>query len=82
MRSFKIHFTVMAVGFVAVIGGLFALAAYEHKKWEEFAATHDCKVIGKIAGYHTYGYYNGKYQTYYVPGKTTYRCNDGVDYTR
>lgn len=66
----------------ALIAGAVALAVVEQNQWEAFAAKHECKVVGKIAGYSTYGYHNGKYQTYWVPSKTTYRCNDGVDYTR
>lgn len=62
--------------------GLGYLSYQEQKQWDAFASTHECKVTGKIAGYSTYGYYNGKYQTYYVPSKTVYHCNDGVDYTR
>jgi hypothetical protein len=66
----------------ALVAGAVGLSVYEQNQWNAFAAQHECKVVGKIAGYSTYGYYNGKYQTYWVPSKTTYRCNDGIDYTR
>lgn len=66
----------------ALVAGAVALGVYEEGQWQVFAKEHQCKVVGKIAGYSTYGYHNGKYQTYWVPSKTTYRCNDGIDYTR
>jgi hypothetical protein len=66
----------------AMIGGLVAYSIYESKQWDAFAVAHECKVTGKIAGYSTYGYYNGKYQHYWVPSKEVYTCNDGVEYTR
>lgn len=72
-----------AFGFAAVlIAGSVALIVYEQKQWDEFSAKHECKVTGKISGHNAYGYYNGKYQTYWVPGKTVYMCNDGIEYTR
>lgn len=66
----------------ALIAGAIALATVEQKQWDAFAAQHECKVVGKIAGHSAYGYRNGSYTTYWVPSKTTYRCNDGIDYTR
>ena len=69
-------------GAAALMGLAVGFAIVEQNKWEAFAAQHECKVVGKIAGYNSYGYYNGKYQTYWVPAKTTYLCNDGVQYTR
>jgi hypothetical protein len=64
------------------VGLAAGLAVMEQNQWEAFAAKHECKEVGKIAGHTAYGYYNGKYQTYWVPSKTTYLCNDGVEYTR
>jgi hypothetical protein len=55
---------------------------WEQKSWNDFAAAHDCQVVGEIAGHSAYGYYNGKYQSYWVPSKTVYKCNDGIEYTR
>ncbi len=65
-----------------LIAGAVALGIHEQNQWEAFAAQHECKVVGKIAGHTAYGYYNGKYQSYWVSSKTTYLCNDGVQYTR
>ena len=67
---------------IALIGAAVAVSVVEQNKWEAFAAKHECKVVGKIAGHSAYGYHNGKYQHYWVSEKITYRCNDGVDYTR
>lgn len=81
MRGFGFPLVLIGAG-VAVIAGAVALAVYEGKQWEAFAKTHDCRVVGKISGHWSYGYYNGKYQNYWTPGKTVYKCNDGVEYTR
>lgn len=75
-------FSVLGIGAVLAFGGLVALSIQDQKAWEAFSAEHHCQVVGKIAGYATYGYYNGKYQTHYVPSKTVYKCDDGVEYTR
>lgn len=74
--------SLIGVGVLALIGVGVTLGVYEQKQWNAFAAEHQCKVTGKIAGYSTYGYHNGKYQTYYVPSRTVYMCNDGIEYTR
>ena len=39
-------------------------------------------LIAHEEGYTAYGYHNGKYQSFWVPSRDTYHCNDGVDYTR
>lgn len=77
-RMFGVIGSVFAI---SVSGGVY-LSVQEQKAWDAFAETHECKVTGKINGHSTYGYYNGKYTTYWVPSKTVYHCNDGVDYTR
>lgn len=79
---FGLKMSLIGAGVVALFGGAIALAVVEQRNWDAFASTHECKVTGKIAGYSTYGYYNGKYQTYWVPSKTVYTCNDGIEYTR
>lgn len=66
--------------------GLFSVAVWagiqEQKQWDAFSKEHQCKKIAHQDGYTMYGYYNGKYQSFWVSSKDTYRCNDGVDYTR
>ena len=80
MRSINplVYFGVAA----AMIGGVVALSIYESKQWDAFAESHECQVVGKIAGHNAYGYHNGKYQMYWVSAKTVYKCNDGIEYTR
>ena len=75
-------FGLMGGVFLVALGGLMYLGVQEQKQWDSFAVAHECKVTGKIAGYSTYGYYNGKYQHHWVPSKEVYTCNDGVEYTR
>ena len=65
-----------------MLGTVTTLAVIDENQWQAFSAQHQCKLIAHADGYSTYGYYNGKYQSYYVPGRNTYHCNDGVDYTR
>jgi hypothetical protein len=51
--------------------------------WRQFAQEHDCKVIARHDGTNSVGVtYTGKVGSIYTPGTVTYRCNDGVDYTR
>lgn len=73
-----------AFGVVTVLafGGLAYLDIQEQKQWDAFAQAHACKKIAHQDGYTMYGYHNGKYQSFWVSSKDTYRCNDGVDYTR
>ena len=80
MRSINplVYFGVAA----AMIGGVVALSIHESNKWDAFAESHECQVVGKIAGHNAYGYHNGKYQMYWVSAKTVYKCNDGIEYTR
>ena len=76
-------FPLVAIGAgVAVIAGALVLAGYEQKQWDAFAKTHECVVVGEINGFWSYGLYAGKYQNHYTPGKTVYKCNDGIEYTR
>lgn len=65
-----------------LIGVAVGAVVYDQNQWDAFAAEHECKVVGQIAGHNAYGYHNGKYQMYWVPSKKTYLCNDGVEYTR
>jgi len=82
MERFLRNPAYLFAGAAALVGLAAGLAVMEQNQWEAFAAKHECKEVGKIAGHTAYGYYNGKYQTYWVPSKTTYLCNDGVEYTR
>ena len=58
----------------------------EEMRWNEWAAQH-CKVIGSVSpstGYGTTITSGGKvgFGPVYVPGKTGYKCDDGMEYWR
>lgn len=76
---------------VAVIVAILAVSFYffyqDEKAWQQFAATHDCKVVGKVSsstapggGFDSKGNYLPT--TITIPAKTGYLCNDGVTYWR
>ena len=59
----------------------------ENKKWLVYKAEHECVVMGKIeasVGLGTGVTGNGSVATttVVIPGKTGYRCNDGMEYWR
>ena len=75
---------VTAIGFVVLA---VYIGVQEQKQWQAFAKAHDCKKVAEIAGYYSTGFgvmSNGKMGTVsqWNPSRTTYHCNDGVDYTR
>ena len=53
---------VLLIGWAAVV---------EERKWREFAAEHNCRVVGKRQSEATTGY-----------TQTAYLCDDGVTYWR
>ena len=74
---------IVVIGSVLAIAVLVYFAVKDGREWDAFAAAHECKVVAKADG--TWGYgmtADGKWGQIYIPGKTTFRCNDGVDYTR
>lgn len=76
-------FGTMGILIVFSLGFLIWVSAEDQKKWDAFSRTHDCKVIAKTAGNWGTGVgSNGKVTSVYISGTTTYRCNDGIDYTR
>ena len=75
------------VGVIVLIVLVVLYAIQEQREWNEFAATHDCKVIGKMRGQMVTGTgigANGQVVTTFsqTPDQTGYRCNDGVEYWR
>jgi len=72
-----------------VFGGLLVLGLYgcvllvrAEAEWRAWADEH-CKVIGKIESSVGSGLdYSGKPSTVFIPGKTGYRCDDGMEYWR
>ena len=75
-------FGLMGVISVSFIGVAVWAGVADQKKWDAFASSHDCKIVGKEEGSVGTGFSNGKVATIYIPGKTTYHCNDGINYTR
>lgn len=74
-------------GMAAVAGLLFYVAYQEQKQWQEFARTHDCRVVGKVAPSTSFGVgISSSGSTTVVPittpEKTGYACDDGATYWR
>ena len=59
------------------------LVSHSNARWEQFVEQHDCKIIARHKGTSTVGIgADGKMVSLYTRGTVTWRCNDGVDYTR
>lgn len=54
----------------------FVLAFNKDAKWQQFQKDHSCKVVGKVSS--TVLYANKG--SIYVPEKTVYLCDDGIQY--
>ena len=77
------YYVVLGGIVVTLVPTAIYLSVQEQKAWNEFAKTHECKLIAHQSGYTAYGYStSGKYGSYWVPSRDTYHCNDGIDYTR
>ena len=62
---------------------LFMYIAYLGEgEWQEYAKDNDCIVVGHTVGTNVTAIVNGKVGVAYVPGNTTYKCNNGLTYTR
>jgi hypothetical protein len=77
----------LAIGLVVFLGLVIWAAIADEQQWREFAAKHECRVVGKIAASSSTGTAigtNGQVSVVpiYNPGKTGYQCNDGVTYWR
>lgn len=79
----------LTIGLATVISAFVViawLAIEDERRWQEFAAAHECQIVAQTRGRTAYGgtYVNGQYapSSMYVAGTKTYRCNDGVEYTR
>lgn len=79
-------------GFIATIIALMIwLTVVEQKEWDQFASTHDCKVVGKQKsttstvvsyGMSSSGSMVPVIGTVSTPAKTGYLCNDNTTYWR
>lgn len=77
--------SVFIVVVILLIIVAFAGMATESKRWEEFKAAHECKVVGKMDGeiFNTVGFSANGQMTVGVgstSGKTGWACNDGITY--
>jgi hypothetical protein len=65
------------------IGACVSYAIYEQNQWDAFASENNCKLIAHKDSTVGYGLQaNGKMGTIVIDATNTYRCADGVDYTR
>ncbi|CAB4130011.1 hypothetical protein UFOVP116_225 [uncultured Caudovirales phage] len=70
-------------GSVLFLVGCFVLLYQDAEAWKTFKESHNCKIIAESASSLSYGTTtNGRIGTYATPKRTTYRCDDGVEYTR
>ena len=73
------------IGLVVIVGlPLILLGNYaESKSWDTFKSTHDCQVTAQNKGATSYGMTtNGTMGMIQSLPTTTFKCNDGVTYTR
>ena len=58
-------------------------AALSEQRWRDFSDQHNCVVVGKTNGDVSFGSTSdGKTITTFNPGKTGYKCDDGITYWR
>lgn len=69
-----------AIG-LSLLTGLVVYSLREKDDWERFARTHDCQVVEKEPGRFLPAVGKDALSVY-TPGRTAYRCNDGVKYWR
>ena len=73
----------MLIALAVFLALVAAIVNYSNNRWEEFVAAHDCKVVAQTAATTSYGItVSGKFGTIVNSATTTWRRNDGVDYTR
>ena len=73
----------MIIAIVLLLASIILLVAHSNARWEQFVEQHDCKIIARHKGTSTVGIgADGKMVSLYTRGTVTWRCNDGVDYTR
>lgn len=88
LTSTPILFTGLIIATVAIFSCLIYASLEEQKQWDEFAITHECKVVGKTTAEISTsigvvaGSGNAVIVTNTTPSKTGYLCNDGITYWR
>jgi len=79
--SNRFMYIILTAGVLLTVA-LIYVTIYEHKKWNAFAKKHNCVVVSTVKGHNVTTLIDGTYAVSFVPGNTTYRCDDGVLYTR
>lgn len=67
---------------VALFAGMIAFAHKEEQRWLEWAKMNECRAVRYEDGSYATGLAGDKVVSVYTPGKTTYRCRNGVEYVR
>ena len=80
--SNRFMYIVLTAGMLLTVALIFHVTVYEHKKWNAFAEKHNCAVVSKVKEHNVTTIVDGTYAVSFIPGSTTYRCDDGVLYTR
>lgn len=70
----------LCIGVPALIILALVLSYNKNEHWQEFQKEHNCKVTGKVSA--TVLYATGGKHSMYVPEKTVYLCDDGIQYTK
>lgn len=76
--------TIMKIIFAIIVVVIFVVMIKSEMEWKAWADVH-CKVVAKTEAQTSFGYAWGKEYTpvsVTQPGTTTYKCDDGVVYTR
>ena len=85
MKRNQSGYSLPEVLIVLVIVIMFPLVIWstysESKSWDTFKSTHDCQVTAQNKGTTSYGMTTNGTMIQSLP-TTTFKCNDGVTYTR
>jgi hypothetical protein len=70
---------------VALLGVCAWAAIHDVNEWKQFAAAHNCRVVGHMDSSTAVGPSlsgKGGVAVVFIPGKKGYQCDDGVTYWR
>jgi hypothetical protein len=78
----SIH-TIMIAVILAVAVLVTAVTVHSSNKWKEFAAQHNCQMVADNAGTSSFGItLDGKMGMIRSASTKSFKCDDGVTYTR
>ncbi len=76
----------LLIGVVVVAAGLAVwFLVKDEQRWQDFRAAHHCTIVGRESGGVAWGINTGKdggLIPIVNPDKTSWRCDDGITYTR